>query len=71
MMRQRSSWSSDAGPSLWLVRERFMWVPLMCVLLMWVLLMWEPLQRRSRGSGPVRGKHPSPLKRLPQEPVPQ
>ena len=27
--------------------------------------MWEPLQRRSRSSGPVLGRHPSPLKRLP------
>jgi hypothetical protein len=27
--------------------------------------LWEPTCRRSRGSGPGRRKHPSPLKRLP------
>ncbi len=30
--------------------------------------LWEPLQRRSRGSGPACDEHPSPLKRLPQKP---
>ena len=29
--------------------------------------LWEPLQRRTRGSGPACREHPSPLKRLPQK----